>query len=159
MYTFRQALEEDFTAIAALPQNEQEAYYMFPRGTWPLKPEELYRASLERKLAIVMERQGELAGYCSMYDVAEGESAWLGNVIVSPAARASGASAELLGHMMKQGREAFRLKELHLVCHSTNARAMLFYRRMGFLPYEVGKTDDWQGNRIARVLMKRILTE
>jgi ubiquinone/menaquinone biosynthesis C-methylase UbiE/N-acetylglutamate synthase-like GNAT family acetyltransferase len=159
MYTFRQAVEEDFSAIASLPQNAQEAYYMFPRGTWPLQAEELYRASLERELAIVMERNGELMGYCSLYHVAEGDAAWLGNVIVSPAARASGASAELIGYMTKQGREAYRLKELHLVCHSSNVRAMLFYRRLGFLPYDVAKTDDWQGNRIARILMKRTLSE
>jgi len=107
MISFRLAEKEDFKAIIALPQNAEEAYYMFPRGTWPLQAEELYLASLERKLPVLMERDGRIAGYCSMYNVTEGEVAWLGNVIVSPDARGSGVSAELLGYMMEQGKAQF----------------------------------------------------
>jgi len=36
---------------------------------------------------------------------------------------------------------------------------MLFYRRLGFLPYDLAQTADWEGRPIARILMKRPLEE
>lgn len=159
MLLFRLAKQEDFETIVTFPRNAEEAYYMFPRGTYPLQADALYQVSCERKLPIVLEKEGRIAAYCSLYDVAEGGAGWLGNVITAPEARGGGTAENLIRYMMKRSREEFRLAELHLVCHSSNARALLFYHRLGFQPYDLKKTEDWESKPIARIYLKQSLLE
>ncbi|QTH45427.1 hypothetical protein J4772_14025 [Cohnella sp. LGH] len=63
MFQYRDATDADFPVIASFPQNEDEAFYMYPKSTYPLTAEQLRLA----------------------------EDCWIGNVIVPPSSRGSGA--------------------------------------------------------------------
>ncbi|CAH0121760.1 MULTISPECIES: N-acetyltransferase [unclassified Paenibacillus] len=145
MFSYRNAKEIDFTVISAFPQNAAEQYYMFPKGSYPLKPDQLAEAARSRVLPTVIERGGEVAGYGNFYDVKERDHAWLGNIIVNPKCRGNGAGAYLLNVMKERAREELHLRQLRLICHNTNTAALALYHKLGFQPFEIriseGKRD------------------
>src|SRR5690606_27529771 len=53
MYEFRDAKREDFGQIAAFPQDRREAFFMWPRGSYPFTAEALYEAAMRRLLPTV----------------------------------------------------------------------------------------------------------
>jgi len=48
MFQFRDAVREDFQWIATFPQNREEAYFMYPRGAYPFRPDELCETARNR---------------------------------------------------------------------------------------------------------------
>ncbi|TDF99787.1 GNAT family N-acetyltransferase [Paenibacillus piri] len=157
MYSYRDAKKKDFTAIAAFPVNKQESFYMFPKGSFPLDPEQLFAVSQTRKLPTVIERSGELAGYSCLYDVQEGECCWLGNVIINPVYRGQGAAAYLIETMTNRAASELGMKELLLVCHNTNTKALFLYDKMGFKPYDIKQAQDHDGNQLVGIKMRKPL--
>jgi RimJ/RimL family protein N-acetyltransferase len=97
--------------------------------------------------------EGQVSGYANFYNVEE-DKCWLGNFIISPEYRGKGGAEYLIRHMLRLAREELRLQELHLICHNINTRALLFYTRVGFKPYEVGSRTAHQGSTIAGIHMK-----
>lgn len=69
MFTSRRARREDFKIIASFPQSQDEQFYMFPRGTFPLDPVHLEEVAKERLHPTVILSGEEIAGYCNLYDV------------------------------------------------------------------------------------------
>jgi len=153
MYHVRNAVHEDFAKVAAMPQNADELYYMFPRGKFPASPQELEEVALARKSPTVITVDGEIAAYCTLYDVVEGKRAWLGNVIVHPDYRRSGVGTFMLAAMKHIAHTEHRAASLHLVCHNTNTGAMLFYYKHGFKPYDIKTMTDYRGHTIVGIMM------
>jgi ribosomal protein S18 acetylase RimI-like enzyme len=154
MFHSRGATQEDFQLIAAFPQDEEELFYMFPKGVYPLSPEQLEEAALQRFSPTVVTYSGDLAGYCNFYDVRTGQECWLGNVIVNPKYRRIGAGAFMLETMKRKALEEYRAKELKLVCHNTNTKALLFYYKHGFRPFDMKVMEDYKQDTIAGIMMK-----
>lgn len=157
MYTCRDAKEEDFTVIAAFPENKTELFYMFPRGAFPLDPNHLLEVSRERFLPTVIESEGAVVGYSCFYGHEEGEKCWLGNFIIHPKSRGKGAATYLLETMMERAGEELRVRELHLVCHNPNTKALLLYTKLGFTPYGVRILKDQDDQPIAGITMMKEL--
>ncbi|WP_081417548.1 GNAT family N-acetyltransferase [Paenibacillus sp. Soil522] len=70
----------------------------------------------------------EVVAYANFYDH-DGDSCWLGNVIVPPDYQGKGASQYLIRVMEIIGREKLKVQRLKLVCHNTNTRGS-FRRRL-----------------------------
>ncbi|GIP39102.1 N-acetyltransferase [Paenibacillus sp. J31TS4] len=151
-FAHRTAAHEDFPIIAAFPQSPEELFYMFPKGQYPLAPEQLEEAALRRLEPTVILRDGQIAGYGNLYTDEDRQEYWLGNVIVAPGVRNSGAGTYLI-QTMKEKARSYQAKQLNLVCHNTNTKALLFYFKQGFLPYGLKQMEDYKGDRIAGILM------
>jgi ribosomal protein S18 acetylase RimI-like enzyme len=156
-FSARPARREDFPVIAAFPRNEEEQYYMYPRGTFPLDPEQLAREAGGRVRPTVVLDGEAVIGYCNMYGVESGSHGWLGNVIIDPDSRGKGAGRFLVETMAAIARDELGLRELRLVCHNTNTAALRLYWRTGFKPYDLEGPKDDSGRM--RILMKRVLAD
>jgi ribosomal protein S18 acetylase RimI-like enzyme len=154
MYESRGAKEEDFEMIARFPQDRKEAFYMYPRGSYPFSPDQLYEVSLTRAIPTVILKDDEIVGYANVYDWAEGESCWLGNVIINPIFRGKGAGKHLIEVLKNRAKEELNVEEVNLVCHNINTNALLFYNKLGFKPYDFKTILDYENNEIAGIVMK-----
>ncbi|QYR19636.1 GNAT family N-acetyltransferase [Paenibacillus sp. sptzw28] len=155
MYKYRNTNQDDFNIIATFPQNKVELFYMFPRGLFPVKPEQLYEVSMTRLLPTVIEYCDEIVGYSNLYDLVTGDHCWLGNVIINPRYRGKGAGKYLVNLMIERARKELEVQELRLVCHNTNTGALLLYNKIGFKPFEIKIMNDYGGNEIAGIKMKK----
>lgn len=158
-FSARSVRREDFPAIAAFPRNAEEQYYMYPRGKFPLDPEQLAREAEGRVRPTVILEGGAVVGYGNLYDVEPGSSGWLGNVIIHPDHRGRGAGRFLIETMVTIAAQEFGLRELRLVCHNVNTPAIRLYWRTGFVPYDLEEAMDPGGRFLMRILMKRVLTD
>ncbi|WP_135557264.1 GNAT family N-acetyltransferase [Paenibacillus cymbidii] len=147
-YASRKAQKEDFARIGKFPANAEEAFFMYPSGVYPLTGEQLEEAAAKRFHPTVVLHDGELAGYANFYATNEGTQFWLGNFIVAPAFRSKGAGAFLLTTMMEIAKRDLGMSRLQLVCHGINTKAMLFYLKMGFQPFEMFAAKDHEGRPI-----------
>jgi len=155
----RPVRREDFPVIAAFPRNAEEQYYMYPKGTFPLDPEQLAREAEGRVRPTVIEDCGAVIGYCNLYGVEPGAHGWLGNVIIDPEHRGKGAGRFLVETMAAIARDDLGLRELRLVCHNTNTAALRLYWLTGFVPYALDGTPDPSGRNLMRILMRRVLRD
>jgi len=137
LFEYRDVAEADFPLIASFPQDEDEAYYMYPKAIYPLTADQLRSAAAGRSSPTVVTDSGTVVGYGNLYEVNEGEDCWIGNIIVCPSRRGSGAAAYLIQSLINRASEEYRVKTVRLICHNTNTRALLFYAGLGFKPYEV----------------------
>jgi ribosomal protein S18 acetylase RimI-like enzyme len=155
LFAAREARRDDFAAIAAFPRNAEEQYYMYPRGTFPLDPEQLAREAEGRVRPTVILDGDAVIGYGNLYNVEPGSHGWLGNVIIHPGWRGRGAGRFLVETMAGIAGRELGLRELRLVCHNTNTQALRLYWRTGFKPYDLEEPKDANGRM--RILMKRVL--
>ncbi|WP_186438268.1 GNAT family N-acetyltransferase [Cohnella terricola] len=153
MFQYRDAVYEDFPLIASFPLNEDEAYYMFPSGSYPLDVEQLRLKAEERKSLTVVTDAGEVVGYGNLYDVNPGEDCWIGNVILRPSSRGTGAASYLIQTLINRAAEEHRVKTVRLVCHNTNTRALIFYSNLGFKPYDVRLPEGAAARKIVGIRM------
>lgn len=158
-YVWRRAKREDFPVIAAFPRNAEEQYYMYPKGTFPLDPEQLALEAESRVCPTVILDGNAVIGYGNLYGVEPGSHGWLGHVIIDPDYRGKGAGRFLIETLISIAKMELGLRELRLVCHNTNTQALRFYWRTGFVPYELDGTPDPSGRNLMRILMKRVLTD
>jgi len=154
MYACRTAKPEDFPIVAALPQSEEEAFFMFPAGTYPLDAEQLREAARTRRCPTVVVKGQDVVGYANLYGFEEGGQAFLGNVIVAADQRGTGAARHLIAAMIEAARIELNVPVLRLVCHHTNPRALLFYDKMGFAPYGIKRMTGRRGETIVGILME-----
>lgn len=140
MYRCRIAERRDYDVICTFPQTPEELYFMMPSGTFPLTAAQLEEKAANRHCrTVVTDENDEVVGYANVYGYEEGKQAHLGNVIIAPSHRGTGAAALLIESMIDQARTELRVPQLLLVCHHTNPRAMLFYNKLGFRPQSLKK--------------------
>jgi len=156
MYTYRELQASDCETIAIFPQNEDELFFMFPSATYPLTAGQIVERVKDRLKATVVLDQSEVIAFANLYDY-NGESCWLGNVIVAPIHRGMGASKYLVDTMSTIARKELNVRKLKLVCHNTNTRGLLFYTKLGFIPYEISSRQKPSGEFIAGIHMEKEL--
>ncbi|QMV44704.1 GNAT family N-acetyltransferase [Cohnella cholangitidis] len=154
MYHYRDATLADFQLIASFPQSKEELFYMYPKGTFPLTAEQLADAAYRRLSLTVAMDSDDIVGYSNLYNVAAGEDCWIGNVIIKPTSRGTGAASFLIQTMINRAAEEHQAKNVHLVCHNANSRALLFYHKLGFVPYEISPIEDSNQGKIAGIRMR-----
>lgn len=156
MYSYRSLQLGDLETLCSFPQNEEELYFMFPKAVYPLTPDQIDEVVRNRLEPTVILCNQEVVSYANFYNH-DGESCWLGNVIVSPDYRGKGASQYLIGIMENIGREKLKVQKLKLVCHNPNTRGILFYIKHGFKPYDISLRVKPSGEYIAGLHMEKIL--
>jgi RimJ/RimL family protein N-acetyltransferase len=155
-YTHRPLLAEDLAAICSLPQNAEELYYMFPKAVYPLTPEQIEEALRTRLEPTVVLYGREIAAYANLYNY-DGDSCWLGNVIVAAGHRGKGASRYLVETMESIAKNGLHARRLRLVCHNTNTRGILFYHKLGYRPFDISARTKPTGEPIAGIHMEKVL--
>ncbi|NBC69281.1 GNAT family N-acetyltransferase [Paenibacillus sacheonensis] len=138
MFSQRALRDDDLETIASFPQSADELFYMGPRFVYPLTAEQIVRKLEDRHAptVVVDESTESVAGYANLYDCSE-EQCWLGNVVVAPEYRGTGAADRLIETMKQNARTRFGARRLVLSCHQTNARGLAFYHKRGFKPYDL----------------------
>ncbi|OXM15871.1 GNAT family N-acetyltransferase [Paenibacillus herberti] len=155
-YFSRAAVEGDFEVIARWPQSRQEAFFLFPSGSWPLDGNQLLEKARSRHFpTLLLDATGEPAAYANCYEN-EGQL-WLGNVVVNPVFRGKGAAQALMLELCRLARERNGAQELHLICHNLNTRALLLYSGLGWEPYGVKRMQGPEGLPLAGIRMRRRL--
>ncbi|MFD0675914.1 MULTISPECIES: GNAT family N-acetyltransferase [unclassified Paenibacillus] len=153
VFSYRDLKKEDLDVIAAFPENRAESFYMYPKGTFPLNPLQLFEVSKTRYLPTVIEYDKEIVGYSNLY--IEEDHYWLGNVIISSKFRGRGAGRYLVNALLERAKNELQAKELRLVCHNVNTKALLLYNKLGFKPYEIKCVTDFDNNEIAGIKMTK----
>lgn len=158
MYAWRPAISEDYRTIAVFPQDENELFHMFPSASYPLNAEQLESRARERLFPTVVLHGDDIAAYANLYD-RQDDVIWLGNVVVAPAYRGQGAAPYLLGTMERLAAELEGVRHLRLSCHHSNPRGLLLYTKLGYRPYEIGRTERRNGDIVVLVRMEKELTK
>lgn len=148
MFTHRTLIDADIPCICGFPQDRLELYYLFPRASWPLTPEQVRESLATRRDPTVVLRGDEVVGYANFATFEEGRSASVGNVSVAPAARGTGVAKCIMDAMMERAFAHHGLPELLLRCFNTNTPALALYGGLGFVPVAIEeRTTPW-GERI-----------
>lgn len=154
MLTHRPLADADIPRICTFPRDARELYFLFPRASWPLTPEQVRASLAERRDPTVVLSDGTVVGYANFATFDEGRSASLGNVSVAPDVRGTGVAKHLVHAMMDSAFGHHGLPELVLRCFNTNTPALLLYGKLGFVPVAVEeRTAPW-GERIALFTMR-----
>lgn len=154
MYTSRPAQSGDYATICQFPQSEEELFFMFPSGQYPLQAAQLEENASKRWCPTVAVAGDELVGFANLYGYEEGKHCSLGNFIIAPSHRGRGAAAHLIQTMIDKARNELRAPRLLLVCHNNNPRALLFYHKLGFTPYGLKRMTNPRNETIVGIFME-----
>jgi len=156
-YNTRPAKNEDFQAIAAFPQNEEELYYMFPKAVYPLTAEQLSEAKRHRYEATVVTCNNEVVGYANFYEAIPDEHCSIGNLVVHPQYRSRGVATFLITAMEQLAQEKYNATEVHISCFDANTKGLLLYAKLGYKPYDIERRIKYNGDPIALIEMKKAM--
>lgn len=152
--THRPLADADIPRICTFPRDAEELYFLFPKATWPLTPDQVRESLAVRRDPTVVLRGGVVVGYANFATFEEGKSASLGNVSVDPNLRGTGIAAYLVQVMAERAIVHHGLPELVLRCFNTNTPALLLYRKLGFVPFAIEERQTPRGQRVALFTMR-----
>jgi RimJ/RimL family protein N-acetyltransferase len=154
LLSHREVRADDVPRICAFPQSAEELYYLFPRATWPLTPDQLQRAIDQRFDSTVILDGGGVAGFANFYVREPGGTCAIGNVVVDPTARGRGIGRYLIETMAAKALRDHAAREVKISCFNGNVAGLLLYAKLGFVPYAVERRLDPAGARVALVHMR-----
>lgn len=155
--SFRPVQTADIPAICGFAQSADEAFFFFPKGTWPVTPEQLAAAIAQRSDSSVVVEGDEVLAFANFYQWEQGGVCSLGNVLVSPAARGRGVARFLVEQMIEVARQRHQAREMKVSCFNHNTAGLLLYPQLGFLPFGIVERQDHAGRRVALVQMRQAL--
>ncbi|KQO04539.1 GNAT family N-acetyltransferase [Paenibacillus sp. Leaf72] len=129
---------------------------MFPSAAYPLTPEQILKNLPNRQEPTVITHGESVVCYANFYKD-DSNDCWLGNVIVSSDYRGKGAAGFLIETIEMLAKEKLNVKKLHLLCHNTNTRGMLFYKKLGYKPFNISLKFRSSGEHVACVHMEKLL--
>ena len=100
MLQHRPVKENDLPLICTFPQSEDELFFLFPKSTYPLTPEQMAAAITQRTDSTVVELNGEVVGFANFYRWENGGCCAIGNVVVASRARGQGVGQYLIRTML-----------------------------------------------------------
>ena len=148
-----EATVEHYEEIGNLVGSPEELYLVYPSGSYPWDVAQLKKLAELRPNFTVSIVQNEIAAFANLYNVLPGESAFIGNVIVSEKHKGKGIGKALTMHMVKICQEQYKAVP-HLSVFGFNARAILMYSSLGFVPYEVEARKNLNGEIVALIHMR-----
>jgi ribosomal protein S18 acetylase RimI-like enzyme len=154
MHKFRQARETDFEGICKLITSKEELYLIYPAGKYPFTVNQIKELSQVRKELTVIELENNIIGFANFYNYQQGQSAFIGNVVIDRKYRGRGLGKELISHMLKVACEKYDLPEIRISVFNDNTTALLLYRCFGFAPYELEAKIGPNDNRVVLIHMK-----
>lgn len=153
---FREWRQSDTPYLLNLIDTEEEAYHVLPSANYPLKKDNLNNILKIRDSVIVSEINKTVMGLASVYGVNEG-TAFLGSVVISKNYRGQNYGQKLINYVINNSTIKFNLKEIHVSCFSDNIFGLLFYSKLGFVPYGLKEKIDKYNKKHILIHLKRIL--
>ncbi len=154
MLAHREVCPEDVSRICSFPQTAEELYFLFPKATHPLTPEQLRRAMEQRFDSTVVLLNHQVCGFANFYVRDVSGTCAIGNVVVAPEARAKGVGKYLIDTMIRKALLERRAEEVRISCFNGNVAGLLLYAKLGFTPFAVEQRLDQQGSRVALIHMR-----
>ncbi|MEG3640304.1 GNAT family N-acetyltransferase [Magnetococcus sp. PR-3] len=134
-YRFLPCHSDHIPAVCRLPESPQTLMDMAPHAQWPLSESFMHQIALERQCPTVMVEDDQVMGYANLYNVQEGESAYLGNVILGSQVRGKGLAKLLVQYMARLAQEKCGAGFLNLSVFTHNDAAFKLYLGLGFTPW------------------------
>ena len=117
----------DAEIIAKFPSSEEELFYMFPKASYPLAPEDLLKESESRFYPTVALSNQEIAGYGNFIHAENGNFCSIGNIIVNPIMRKTGVASYLVKTLERVAFEQLNVKFIKISCFNGNTAGLLLY--------------------------------
>jgi len=156
MLNIRAVTAEDYEGICQLITSEEEMFLIYPAGNYPLTIEQLDKLSSNRKELTVALAGEKIIGFANLYNVTQGEYAFIGNVVVAKEQRGKGIGKALITYMLTKANEKYKLPQVRISVFSENTTAILLYSQFDFKPYEIEERLDKKGKRVALIHMRKI---
>lgn len=154
MFTHREVRASDVPRICRFPQSAEELYFLFPKASFPLTPEQLQRAIDQRFDSTVVLDAGAVCGFANFYVREPGDSCAIGNVVIAPEVRGNGAGRFLVEAMASTALSKHAAREVRISCFNRNVAGLLLYAKLGFEPYAVERRMDPHGERVALIHLR-----
>lgn len=154
MLSHRQVRPEDVAAICNFPRSAEELFFLFPRATYPLTPEQLRQAIDQRHDSTVVLVDDRACGFANFYVREVAGTCAIGNVAVAPEARGRGVGRYLIETMIRKALVDHRAGQVRISCFNGNVAGLLLYAKLGFVPYAVEPRVDPRGARVALVHLR-----
>jgi ribosomal protein S18 acetylase RimI-like enzyme len=154
MLTHRPVQKEDVYFLCQFPQSAEELFFLFPKATYPLTPEQLQDAIDQRFDSTVVLWEGLPAGFANFYICKPGEECHIGNVIVDPQVRGVGIGKYLIQTMIDTAFKKHKVREVHISCFHRNVAGLLLYAKLGFKAFAIEERTDYEGQRVALIKLK-----
>lgn len=149
---FIPATEQHYTEINKLVSTPEELYLVAPAAKFPWDIEQIKEISRRRQNLTVALVDGCVAAFANLYDVIPGDTAFIGNVIVSDQFKGRGIGKALCHHMNKIC--VFEHNAVpHISVFSCNSKALLLCAKIGFIPYEVEARKNLNDETVALIKM------
>jgi ribosomal protein S18 acetylase RimI-like enzyme len=149
MYNHRQLKKADAETICCFPLSEKELFYMFPRTSFPLTPEQLISAAEVRSCPTVVTLENTIVGYGNFINADLGDHCTIGNLIVNPDYRRKGVASYLVKTFVEIAFTEFHAKYVRISCFNDNTAGLLLYKKLGFLPVDLEQRQSHDGKVIA----------
>jgi len=149
----REATPLDFEAIIQLVPTMDELFRVYPKGKHPFTVDQVRLLAESRKELTVAVEKGKVIGFANLYDIKQGQWAFIGNVIVAREFRGQGIGRLLVSHMARQAFDKYDVHEARISVFNDNTPALLLYAGMNFKPYAVEERINLSGMRVGLIHM------
>lgn len=151
---FRPVRDADLATICAFARSPEELYYLAPRASFPLTPEQLATSIAQRSDSSVVCLGDTVLGFANIYKREQG-ACYVGNVAVSAQARRQGVARFLMQRMAQLAAERYAASELRVSCFNPNTAGLLLYARLGYTPFALEERLD-QRQQVVMLLHLRL---
>lgn len=152
------ATVEHYPAITQLITSKDELFLVYPGGRYPFTTDQLEFLAENRSDLTVLLIDDQVVAFANIYDLVEGEQAFIGNVVVSQDHRGQGLGRKLVEYMLELIIDRYQA-DAHISVFAFNKAALLLYSSLGFLPYAHEERVNPQGETVALVHMKLLRTK
>ncbi len=158
MNTIRLITEKDFESISKLIKSENELFFVYPSGKFPLTVSQVKKLYKDRKDFTALIEKDKIIGFANFYDFLENEFVFIGNVFIDTKQRDKGKGRKLVTHLISQARDKYNLKEVRISVFADNENALFLYIDMGFELYARELKKSPKGENIVLFHMKIVFS-
>ena len=137
MYSIREVRKQDYNSICGFVEDQKECNYVFPRAVFPLTSEGLDSFVSSRKNSSVICESEAIIGFANIFDIKENIECSIGNFIIKKEFRQEGTGNYLLEEMIQVAVGTYGAKRIIIPCWCENSKAIMFYSKNGFKPYDI----------------------
>ena len=143
-----EARPEDFKQMTQVIKNEEELFFIYPSGEFPLTISQLNTLYKDRRDFTLLKYDKKIIGFANLYNYLENKFVFIGNVVIDTKYRNKGYGSKLIHYMISLAQNKYNLPEVRISVFSENAQALLLYINLGFELYDKElKKDKYNKNR------------
>ncbi len=149
----RRAETSDYQAISQLVTSREELFLVFPNGSYPFTVKQVRYLAEQREDLTVVTADTAVIGFANLYDVAAGNWAFVGNVILNQQYRGKGIGERLVQHMLDKVFNWHHLPQARISVFEDNTPALSLYSKLGFKVYAREQRCKPDGQRVTLLHM------